>query len=47
MAYEYEIGEWRRATYAMSEMDRAATEHSTRASIGMCGDPSDAYEEGR
>jgi hypothetical protein len=45
MAYEYERDEYRAAVAALTETDRAATNHSVRASVGMCGDKEDAKYE--
>lgn len=39
--YQAERDEYRGAVHSLSELQRAATEHETRASIGMCGDRED------
>lgn len=39
--YAAERAEYRAALASMTETDRAATEHTTRASYGMCGDLED------
>ena len=40
--YAAERAEYRAALASMSEMDRAATEHETRACYGLTGDQEDA-----
>ena len=40
--YEAERAEYRAALASMTEMDRAATEHSTRSAYGVTGDQEDA-----
>lgn len=44
MAFEWETGEYRRALYGLSELQRTATEHDTRAAYGMTGDKDDARD---
>lgn len=39
--YAAERAEYRAALASMSEMDRAATEHTTRACYGLAGDLED------
>jgi hypothetical protein len=41
LIYQAERDEHRNAVHSLTEMQRTATEHETRASIGMCGDRED------
>jgi hypothetical protein len=43
--YAAERSEYRSAMESQTEMERAATEVSVRASVGMCGDREDARDE--
>lgn len=44
--YAAERQEYRSALHSLTEMQRAVTEHETRACEGMCGDREDArYED--
>ncbi|MEU9805477.1 hypothetical protein [Mycobacterium sp. NPDC050853] len=47
MAYEFEAEEWRAATHAMTESERAAAVDEHRAAIGLTGDRNDARDEMR
>ncbi|QRY48110.1 hypothetical protein JVX93_15765 [Mycolicibacterium boenickei] len=45
MAYEYEIGEWKRAMYGSTETELEIAANSHRTAVGQGGDMSDALDE--